>query len=167
MKLALYPGTFDPITNGHIDVITRARELFNRVVVAVAENPSKKPLFTFNERVDMARHVIEETEGMTDVEVIGFKALTVETAREIGANSIIRGLRAVSDFEYELQIALTNRELAPDIESVFFMPSVEYIYLNSTMVKDVAKHGGEVLNFVPEYVKQKLIEKNRQLKDEH
>ncbi len=161
MKLALYPGTFDPITNGHIDVITRARELFNRVVVAVAENPSKKPLFNYKERVDMARHVIDETKGMTDVDVIGFKGLTVEIAREIGAISIIRGLRAVSDFEYELQIALTNRELAPDIESVFFMPSVEYIYLNSTMVKEVAKHGGDVLNFVPEYVKQKLIEKNK------
>jgi len=160
MKLALYPGTFDPITNGHLDVIKRSRELFDRVVIAIAENPAKKPLFSIDERVDMARHVIEEAEGMTNIEVTGFNGLTVEIARDIGAISIIRGLRAVSDFEFELQIALTNRELAPDIESVFFMPSVEYIYLNSTMVKDVAKHGGDVLNFVPEYVKRKLIEKN-------
>lgn len=160
MKLALYPGTFDPITNGHLDVITRSRELFDRVIIAIAENPAKKPLFSIDERVDMARHVIDETEGMTNIEVTGFNGLTVKIARETGAISIIRGLRAVSDFEFELQIALTNRELAPDIESVFFMPSVEYIYLNSTMVKDVAKHGGDVLKFVPEYVKEKLMEKN-------
>ena len=159
LKLAVYPGTFDPITKGHLDVIERAIRLFDKLVIAIAENPGKKPLFTFEERIEMAKQVIETTEGMECVEVRGFKELTVEFAREIGAKSIIRGLRAVSDFEYELQVALTNRNLALDIESVFLMPSVEYIYLNSTMVKDVAKHGGDVSNFVPDFVVKKLREK--------
>ena len=159
MKLALYPGTFDPITKGHLDVIERAIRVFDKLVIAVAENPGKRPLFTFEERIEMAKQVIETTEGMECVEVRGFKDLTVKFAHEVGAKSIIRGLRAVSDFEYELQIALTNRELALDIESVFLMPSVEYIYLNSTIVKDVAKHGGDVSNFVPDLVMEKLREK--------
>lgn len=159
MNLAIYPGTFDPITNGHLDVIVRAIRLFDKLVVAVANNPVKHPLFSFQERIDMAKEVIATTKGMDRVEVVGFEELTVDFARKIGAKSIIRGLRAVSDFELELQIALTNRKLACDLESVFFMPSVEYIYLNSSMVKEVAKHGGDVINFVPEYVKQKLLEK--------
>lgn len=159
MKLAIYPGTFDPITNGHLDVITRAMRIFDRLVVAVAENPSKRPLFTFEERIELVRAAIETTEERDRIEVAGFKTLTVDFARSIGATSLIRGLRAVSDFEYELQIALTNRKLAQDVESVFLMPSVEYIYLNSSMVKDVAKHGGDVNNFVPDIVKAKLQEK--------
>lgn len=164
MKLALYPGTFDPITNGHLDVIIRAIHIFDRLVVAIAENPWKKPFFTFEERVEMAKQVIENTDGMERVEVIGFGGLTVNYARKIGAKAIIRGLRAVSDFEFELQLALTNRELAIDIESVFLMPSVEYIYLNSSVVKEVAKHGGDVLKFVPEFVMKKLNEKIERLK---
>ena len=164
MKLAVYPGTFDPITKGHLDVVARAIRLFDRLVVAVADNPVKRPLFSFQERIDMAKEVIATTKGMDRVEVLGFEELTVDFARKMGAKSIIRGLRAVSDFELELQIALTNRELARDLESVFFMPSVEYIYLNSSMVKEVAKHGGDVINFVPEYVKQKLLEKFRDTK---
>jgi pantetheine-phosphate adenylyltransferase len=159
VKLAIYPGTFDPITNGHLDVITRAIRIFDRLVVAVAENPSKWPLFTFEERIELARAAIETTDERDRIEVAGFKTLTVEFARSIGATSLIRGLRAVSDFEYELQIALTNRKLAQDVESVFLMPSLEYIYLNSSMVKDVAKHGGDVNNFVPDIVKTKLQEK--------
>jgi pantetheine-phosphate adenylyltransferase len=159
VKLAIYPGTFDPITNGHLDVITRAMRIFDRLVVAVAENPSKRPLFTFEERIELVRAAIETTEERDRIEVAGFKTLTVDFARSIGATSLIRGLRAVSDFEYELQIALTNRKLAQDVESVFLMPSVEYIYLNSSMVKDVAKHGGDVNNFVPDIVKAKLQEK--------
>ena len=164
MKLALYPGTFDPITNGHLDVIARAIHIFDRLVVAVAENPWKKPLFTFEERVEMAKQVIETTDDIERVEVTGFGGLTVNYARKIGATAIIRGLRAVSDFEFELQLALTNRELALDIESVFLMPSVEYIYLNSFVVKEVAKHGGDVLKFVPELVMKKLNEKIESLK---
>jgi pantetheine-phosphate adenylyltransferase len=159
VKLAIYPGTFDPITNGHLDVITRAMRIFDRLVVAVAENPSKRPLFTFEERIELVRTAIETTEERDRIEVAGFKTLTVDFARSIGATSLIRGLRAVSDFEYELQIALTNRKLAQDVESVFLMPSLEYIYLNSSMVKDVAKHGGDVNNFVPDIVKAKLQEK--------
>jgi pantetheine-phosphate adenylyltransferase len=159
VKLAMYPGTFDPITNGHIDVITRAIRIFDRLVVAVAENPAKQPLFTFEERVELVRTVIGTHEEISRISVEGFKTLTVDFAREVGATALIRGLRAVTDFEFELQIALTNRKLAQDIESVFLMPSVEYIYLNSSMVKNVARYGGDVNNFVPEVVKTKLIEK--------
>jgi len=164
VKLALYPGTFDPITNGHLDVVTRAIQIFDRLVVAIAENPWKKPFFTFEERVEMAKQVIENTDDMERVKVTGFGGLTVNYAREIGAIAIIRGLRAVSDFEFELQLALTNRELALDIESVFLMPSVEYIYLNSSVVKEVAKHGGDVLKFVPEIVMRKLNDKIKSMK---
>lgn len=159
----MYPGTFDPITKGHLDVITRGLRIFDKIVVAVALNPTKHPLFNFEERIDMAKSVIEEIPEMERVEVTGFDSLTVEFAHRIGATSLIRGLRAVSDFEFELQIALTNRKLALDIESVFLMPSVEYIYLNSTMVKEVAKHGGDVKNFVPEIVMKKLQKKFAQL----
>ena len=136
----------------------RALRLFDRLVVAVAPNPSKKPLFSFEDRLDMARIAIRNIVDSDRVEVTGFEGLSVAFAHQIGATSIIRGLRAVSDFEYELQIALTNRKLALDIESVFLMPSVEYIYLNSTMVKEVAKHGGNVRNFVTENVVERLRE---------
>jgi len=159
VKTALYPGTFDPITKGHLDVITRGLRIFDKIVVAVAANPGKNPLFTYDERVELANKVIADAGDMEGAVVTGFNTLTVAFARKIGATAIIRGLRAVSDFEYELQIALTNRKLALDIESVFLMPSVEYIYLNSTMVKDVAKHGGDVKNFVPDAVLKKLMEK--------
>jgi len=159
MKLALYPGTFDPITNGHLDVARRAIRLFDRLIIGVAENPGKQPLFTFEERISMTREAVGASGDLDRVDVQGFDGLTVELARKLGASSLIRGLRAVSDFEYELQVALTNRELAEDIDSVFFMPSVEYIYLNSSMVKNVAKHGGDTLSFVPENVMEKLRER--------
>jgi len=159
VKIALYPGTFDPITKGHMDVITRALRIFDTLVIGVASNPAKKPMFTFEERIDLVKKIIEEEYDPGRVDVIGFECLTVELARRVGATSLIRGLRAVTDFEYELQIALTNRNLARDIESVFLMPSVEYIYLNSTIVKEVAKHGGEIGAFVHEAVEKKLHEK--------
>jgi pantetheine-phosphate adenylyltransferase len=159
VKTALYPGTFDPITNGHVDIITRALRIFDRLVVAVAENPAKKPLFPLADRVEMARSVINELDEQDRVEIIGFQGLTVDLARSVGATALIRGLRAVSDFEYELMIALTNRKLDQDIESVFLMPSVEYIYLSSSMVKEVAKHGGNISNFVSDMVREHLTEK--------
>lgn len=159
MKIALYPGTFDPITNGHLDVIARALRIFDRLVVAVAESPTKRPFFSLDERVEMAQTVVNGLDERDRVEVTGFRSLTVDFARAVGATSIIRGLRAVSDFEYELMIALTNRKLAQDIESVFLMPSVENIYLNSSMVKEVAKHGGDIDNFVADFVRERLMEK--------
>ena len=158
-KTALYPGTFDPITKGHMDIITRALSIFDNLVLGVALNPTKKPLFSFEERIDLVKKVIEDEYGGDNIEVTGFECLTVELARKKGATSLIRGLRAVTDFEYELQVALTNRGLARDIESVFLMPSVEYIYLSSTIVKEVAKHGGEIKAFVHEIVEKKLFEK--------
>lgn len=156
VKLAVYPGTFDPITKGHVDVASRALHIFDRLVIAVACNPWKKPFFSFEERIEMTRDAIAGIKEHDCIEVTGYKGLTVDFARQTGAISIIRGLRAVSDFEYELQIALTNRKLSREIESVFLMPSVEYIYLNSTMVKEVAMHGGDVSNFVPDFVAEKL-----------
>ena len=143
-----------------MDVITRALRIFDSLVVAVALNPSKKPLFSFSERIELVKNVIETDKNLpARTEVTGFETLTVDLARKVGAASLIRGLRAVTDFEYELQIALTNRKLAQDIESVFLMPSVEYIYLNSTVVKEVAKYGGDVHSFVHDLVADKLKEK--------
>jgi len=159
LKSAIYPGTFDPITLGHLDVISRALTLFDKLIVAVAPSPSKRPFFPFEERVEMVKEAVKANIDSDSVIVTGFEGLTVEFARKMNATAMIRGLRAVTDFEYELQIALTNRKIAQDIESVFLMPSVEYIYLNSTMVREVAKHGGDVTNFVPENVYKKLIEK--------
>jgi pantetheine-phosphate adenylyltransferase len=158
-KVALYPGTFDPITIGHMDVLSRALRIFDKVVVAVAENPGKHPLFTFKERVTLVRKVVAGMERNSHIQVTGFKGLTVDIARSIKATAIIRGLRAVSDFEYELQIALTNRELSRDIESVFLMPSIEYVYLNSTVAKEIARHGGDLSKFVPVIVADKLRKK--------
>jgi len=159
MKTALYPGTFDPITRGHMDVATRALNIFDHLIIAVALNPAKRPLFNFEERVDLVREAMSADNDMERIEVVGFKTLTVKLARKFNATALIRGLRAVSDFEYELMIALTNRQLDRDIESVFLMPSVEYIYLNSTVVKEVAKHGGEIGKFVHDSVRFKLEEK--------
>lgn len=159
MKTALYPGTFDPITRGHMDVATRALNIFDRLIIAVASNPAKRPLFSFEERVDLVREAMSAGNDMDRIEVVGFKTLTVQLARKHNATALIRGLRAVSDFEYELMIALTNRQLDRDIESVFLMPSVEYIYLNSTVVKEVAKHGGDIDKFVHDSVRLKLQEK--------
>ena len=158
MKLAIYPGTFDPITLGHLDVISRAQVIFDKLVVAIANNPSKNPFFSFEERIEMVREAVAKNITGDSVTVTGFKGLTVEFAREMKASYILRGLRALTDFEYELQIALINRKIAHDIESVFLMPSVEYIYLNSTMVKEVAKHGGDVSSFVSDNVLKKLRE---------
>lgn len=146
---AIYPGTFDPITNGHVDLAARAARMFSRVVVAVAENKSKTPLFTLEERVDLARRALE---GLDNVEVVGFDTLLVECARNVGAEVILRGLRAVSDFEFEFQLAGMNRQLGPELETMFLTPSEKYAFISSSLIREIAKFGGDVSSFVPELV---------------
>lgn len=155
-QIAIYPGTFDPITFGHIDVIGRASEIFSQVIVLVAKNTSKAPLFTIEERLAMIRSALR---GRKHVSVDSFDGLLVDYARRHGASVIIRGLRAVSDFEYEFQMALTNRKLAPKIDTVFLVPREGYTYLNSSIVREVARLGGDVSDFVPPSVRRKLTEK--------
>ncbi len=150
---AIYPGTFDPITNGHSDLISRAAHLFDKVVVAVAANPKKTPLFNLQERVELASEVLAE---MENVEVCGFDSLLADFAHEKGARVILRGLRAVSDFEYEFQLAGMNRRLAPDVETLFLTPAETYTFISSSLVKEVASLGGEVSDFVDPKVKAAL-----------
>jgi pantetheine-phosphate adenylyltransferase len=146
MKRAIYPGSFDPVTNGHLDVVERARKLFDEVIVAVAQNDEKQPLFSLEERLDM----LKQTVGRIDnVRVAQFDGLLVEFARAEQAAAVIRGLRAVSDFEFEFQMALMNRKLESSVETIFLMPKEEYTYLSSRLVKEIARLGGEVSKFVP------------------
>ncbi len=159
MKRVIYPGTFDPVTNGHIDIIDRARELFDEVVVTIAKNPSKTNLFSVAERLDMLKECVKDFEN---VKVDSFNGLVVDHAREIGAIGMIRGLRAVSDFEYEFQMALMNRKLAEEIKIIFLMPHENYTYLNSTIIRNLAQFGGDPNGFVPKYVANKLEEKFKQ-----
>lgn len=158
MKVAVYPGSFDPFTNGHLDVVERALTLFDRVIVAVGANPEKKggSVFTPDERVAMIEEVLEE---LPNAEVGKFTGLTVEYARSVGAQAIVKGLRAYSDFDAELQQALMNRKLAPDIHTVFLMSSFAHIYVSSSILKDIAGHGGDVSEFVHPVVAQRLKEK--------
>ncbi|MDO9049747.1 MAG: pantetheine-phosphate adenylyltransferase [Methylobacter sp.] len=155
---AIYPGTFDPITNGHLDLIARASRLYHKVVVAVAVNRGKIPLFSLDERVDLVRAVTSE---FPNVEVIGFDNLLVECAKQQGANVILRGLRAVSDFEYEFQLAGMNRRLAPELETVFLTPAEQYEFISSSMIREIAQLNGDVSCFVPDLVHQSLINKFR------
>lgn len=156
---AIYPGTFDPVTNGHVDLIHRASRLYHKVIVAVAESRGKQPLFTLQERVSLIESVVEE---FSNVQVIGFNNLLVECAKQHQASVILRGLRAVSDFEYEFQMAGMNRRLAPDIETVFLTPAEQYEFISSSMIREIARLNGDVSSFVPEQVKQQLIKKIRQ-----
>ena len=156
MRIAIYPGTFDPITNGHIDIIKRTVQLFDRVIVAVTTNPAKSPLFDINDRIEMIK---SSTKDMQNVEVDGFDDLLVNYALKKRATVIIRGLRATSDFEYEFQMALVNRKLSNKLITVFLMPNEKYTYLNSTIVKEVASFHGDVSCFVPADVNKKLINK--------
>ncbi len=153
---AIYPGTFDPITNGHIDLIARASRLYHQVIVAVAVNRNKTPLFSLEERVALATEV---TSDFSNVLVIGFDNLLVECARQQGANVILRGLRAVSDFEYEFQLAGMNRRLAPELETVFLTPAEQYEFISSSMIREIAQLNGDVSCFVPDLVHQALINK--------
>ncbi len=153
---AIYPGSFDPVTDGHIDVIKRAAYIFDEVIVAVANNTQKKTLFTIDERVEMLKEATRELKG---IHVETFEGLVVEYARRKKIKVIIRGLRMLSDFEYEFQMALTNRRLAEDVETVFLMPSESHSYLSSTLLKEAASLGADVSSFVPDFVEKKLKEK--------
>src|SRR5438445_1454225 len=156
MRRAIYPGSFDPVTNGHLDVIKRARKLFDEVIVAVAHNDEKQPLFSLKERLDLLR----ETAGKIDnVRIAKFKGLLVDFAQAQKAGAIIRGLRAVSDFEFEFQMALMNRKLDAGVETIFLMPKEEYTYLSSRIVKEIARLGGDVSGFVPPAVASTLSKK--------
>ncbi len=156
MKKALYPGSFDPITNGHVDILERASRIFDLVEVAVLENPSKDPLFTVEERVRMIEEIFR---GKKNIKVGSFQGLLVEYAKATGADVIIRGLRAISDFEYEFQMALMNFKLDPSIEIIFMMPRVEYSFLSSKLVKEIYSLGGELPDLVPEVVDRELKKK--------
>jgi len=154
--LAVYPGSFDPLTNGHVDIIERGARLFDRIIVAMAVNAEKSPMFTMAERIDIARAVFR---NHPNVDVESFDGLLVEYVARRQANVIVRGLRAVSDFEYEFQMALMNRELASTIETVFMMPAVKYSYISSRLIKEVFALGGKVHGLVPELVEARLQEK--------
>lgn len=153
---AMYPGTFDPITLGHEDLVRRAIRLFDRVVVAVAANPGKKPMFTLDERVGLARSALN---GIDGVEVTGYEGLTVEFARKHGLRVIIRGLRAISDFEYEFQLANMNRHLTEEVETAFLTPTETYTYISSSLVREIASMGGDISEFVSPKVKRALLDR--------
>ena len=153
---ALYPGTFDPLTNGHADLIKRAAKMFDVVILAIAHNPNKKPCFTLDERVELAKQVLAQHKN---VKIIGFSGLLVDLAKEQNAEVLIRGIRAVSDFDYEFQLANMKRRLNPNLESVFLTPSERNSFISSTLVKEVALHGGDVSEFVSPLVSNALKEK--------
>ncbi|HPQ41170.1 MAG TPA: pantetheine-phosphate adenylyltransferase [bacterium] len=153
---AVYPGSFDPITNGHIDIIHRARRIFEKLTVAVVGNPAKKPLFSQSDRVEMIRDVVREID--LRIHVDSFDGLLVNHAKQIGATAIVRGLRAMSDFEFEFQLSLMNRRLQPDIQMVYLMSGADVTYLSSGLVKEVASLGGDISGLVPENVRIKLLD---------
>jgi pantetheine-phosphate adenylyltransferase len=153
VRIGLYAGTFDPVTYGHLDILRRSLVVFDKVIVAVADSTPKNTFFTLTERVEMLRSA---TSGMADVEVKPFSGLLVDFAEQQGAVAVIRGLRVVSDFEYEFQMALMNRRLNNEVETVFLMPSEEYTYLNSSLIREIASSGGDVSQFVPPIVATKL-----------
>jgi len=155
-RIAIYPGTFDPVTNGHIDLIQRAANLFDEVIVAIAANSKKNPHFSLEQRIELCEGVLT----LPNVRVMGFSTLLIDFAKEQNAGILIRGLRAVSDFEYEFQLASMNRNLAPDIESVFLMPADEYSFISSSLVKEVAALGGDISKFVHPLVNQALSQKS-------
>jgi pantetheine-phosphate adenylyltransferase len=156
MRRAIYPGSFDPVTNGHVDVVERAGKLFDQVIVAVAHNDEKQPFFSLPERLELLQQTVGK---MTNVRVTQFDGLLVEFALAQQANAVIRGLRAVSDFEFEFQMALMNRQLAGSVETIFLMPKEEYTYLSSRLVKEIARLGGDVSKFVPASVQLALSQK--------
>ena len=159
MSTAVYPGSFDPVTNGHIDIIRRASKMFDHLIIAVLKNNTKTPLFTIEERVRMIREV---TEDIQNVEVESFDGLTIEYCRMKNAQFMVRGLRAVTDFEYEIQIAQTNRVVAPDIDTIFLTTNLKYSYLSSSIVKEIASYNGDISFFVDSRVAERIHEKMRE-----
>jgi pantetheine-phosphate adenylyltransferase len=156
MRIAVYAGSFDPMTNGHLNVVRRALQLFDRLIVGVVRRREKNTMFSLEERVALAK---KATTGIKRVKVVGFDGLLVDYARKNGARAIVRGLRAVVDFDYEFQMALTNRRIAPDIEIVFFLPSEQYFYISSSLVKEIARLGGKISAFVPKAVEAAVVNK--------
>ena len=156
MKAAIYPGSFDPVTYGHIDIIQRASAMVDKLIIGVLRNSTKTPLFSVEERVNMLREV---TKGIDNVEICSFDGLLIDFARMTGARIIVRGLRAVTDFEYELQLAQTNKAVYPEIDTLFLVTSVEYSYVSSSVVREVASYNGDISKFVPACVTEKLMNK--------
>lgn len=155
-SLAIYPGTFDPITMGHMDIIDRALNLFDKLIVAIAINPGKKPLFSLEERIEMVKKCFPDDYSRVEVDTVS--GLLVQYAADKKATAIIRGLRAVSDFDYEFQLALMNKKLERDVDTIFLMPGFRWIYISSSIIKDAARHGGDVCELVPSHVNQALLE---------
>jgi len=162
MSIAIYPGSFDPVTNGHLDIIKRSSKMFDKLVIGVLSNNAKTPLFSVKERVNMLEEV---TKSLSNVEIQMFEGLTVDFARNVGATVMVRGLRAISDFDYELQIAQTNHILLPGTDTVFLATSLEYAFLSSTTVKEVAYYGADISKFVPASVEEKIMSKFQDLKN--
>ncbi len=158
MRIAVYPGSFDPITNGHLDVIVRAARMFDRLVVAVLNNSSKSPVFSVEERVDLIRRSIPEIEGC-EILVDSFDGLLGNYADIIGATTIVKGLRAMSDFEYEFQMAMANRRINNRLDTIFLTTSVEYMYLSSSLVRELGHHGGDISGFVPDVIREDVFKK--------
>jgi pantetheine-phosphate adenylyltransferase len=155
-RIALYPGTFDPVTNGHIDILNRSAELFDKIIVTVAINTAKTPLFSIDERLEFLQ---ESLRDIPNIEVASFDGLVVDFAREKGAIAILRGLRAISDFEYEFQMALMNHKLDPEVRTIFMMPNEKYTYLNSSIIRSLSQFSADISEFVPECVQRALIKK--------
>ena len=162
MKTAIYPGSFDPVTYGHLDVIQRASKIFDELTVSVLNNKTKSPLFSVEERVNILKEVTKDIPG---VKIASYEGLLVDYANQSGASVIIRGLRAITDFEYELQLAQTNHKLSPTVDTIFLTTGLEYAYLSSHTVKEVAAFGGDISQFVPDYVAKKIFERYKMLKE--
>ena len=160
MKIALYPGTFDPVTQGHLDIIKRSSKIVDKLVIGVLQNSAKKPWFSVEERLELIRKC---TKDIPNVVVDSFDGLTVEFGRQIGASVIVRGLRAITDFEYELQIAQINHKLNPEIDTIFFTTSVEYSYVSSSIVKEIASYGGDITSFVSPEIVEDIFNKHREI----